>query len=176
MSQLHGNKFSAFLTDTNKTQTMGFVLGAVSSKTNTRTDSLNAYNQNVYGPTTYPFSGGPNAVPLAATPCCITFGSIFDDKKRDAFTGSLEWRPNSAFQLVADGIYTHLNDPQYGYNESYYFAAANPTGYPLDESGGQERRRDRRHCQRLPAGNGECHHESAGQYLAVRIESDLEAG
>ena len=129
MSQLHGNKFSAFLTDTNEAQTMGFVLGAVSSNTNTRTDSLNAYNQNIYGPTTYPFSGGPNAVPLAATPCCITFGSIFDDKKRDAYTGSLEWRPDSAFQLVADGIYTHLNDPQYGYNESYYFAA-NPDGTP----------------------------------------------
>ena len=30
MSQLHGNKFSAFLTDTNKAETMGFVLGAVS--------------------------------------------------------------------------------------------------------------------------------------------------
>jgi iron complex outermembrane receptor protein len=129
MSQLHGNKFSAFVTDTNAAQTMGFVLGAVSSQTNTRTDSLNAYNQNIYGPTTYPFDGSGKAVPLAATPCCITFGSIFDDKKRDAFTGSLEWRPNEAFQLVADGIYTHLNDPQYGYNESYYFAA-NPDGTP----------------------------------------------
>ena len=129
MSELHGNKFSAFLTDTNAAETMGFVVGAVSSKTNTRTDSLNAYNQNIYGPTTYPFDGSGNAVPLAATPCCITFGSIFDDKKRDAYTGTLEWRPSSAFQLVADGIYTHLNDPQFGYNESYYFAA-NPDGTP----------------------------------------------
>ena len=33
-------------------------------------------------------------MPLTATPCCITFGSIFDDKKRDALSGSLEWRPD----------------------------------------------------------------------------------
>jgi len=130
MSELHGNKFSAFVTNTNEAQTLGFLLGAVSSDTKTRTDSLNAYNQNIYGPSTYPFDGTGNAVPLAATPCCITFGSIFDDKKRDAYSGSLEWRPNSQFKVVADALYTHLNDPQIGYNESYYFAA-DDTGYPF---------------------------------------------
>ncbi|MGA2777438.1 MAG: outer membrane beta-barrel protein, partial [Steroidobacteraceae bacterium] len=36
-------------------------------------------------------------------------------------SGSLEWHPNSDFKLVADGLWTHLNDPQTGYNESYYF-------------------------------------------------------
>ena len=73
---------------------MGFLLGAVHSDTKIRTDSLNAYNQNIYGPTTYPFTE-PNGAPIAATPCCITFGSIFDDKKRDALSGSLEWHPSS---------------------------------------------------------------------------------
>src|SRR5579863_1296086 len=127
MSKLKGDKFSAFVSDTNDDHTWGFLLGAVHSDTKIRTDSLNAYNQNIYGPTTFPFDD-PNGAPLAATPCCITFGSIFDEKKRDALSGSLEWHPNSELKIVADGLWTHLNDPQVGYNESYYFAAPDTIG------------------------------------------------
>jgi iron complex outermembrane recepter protein len=127
MSDLKGSKFSAFVSDTNDGGTLGFLLGAVHSDTKIRTDSLNAYNQNIYGPTTYPFTD-PNGAPIAATPCCITFGSIFDDKKRDALSGSLEWHPNSDLKIVADGLWTHLRDPQIGYNESYYFAAPDSVG------------------------------------------------
>ena len=127
MSDLKGSKFSAFVSDTNDDRTLGFLLGAVHSETKIRTDSLNAYNQNIYGPTTYPFTD-PNGAPLAATPCCITFGSIFDDKKRDALSGSLEWHPSSELKIVADGLWTHLNDPQIGYNESYYFASPDTIG------------------------------------------------
>jgi iron complex outermembrane receptor protein len=138
LSQLHGNKISVFVSNTILDDTLGFVLGGVHSDDNIRTDSLNAYNQTPaasiggYGPSTYPFAGGPGSVPLNATPCCITFGSIFDDKKRDALTGSLEWRPNSAFQLTLDGLWTRLNDPQIGYNQSYYFAAPDSTGFNSD--------------------------------------------
>jgi TonB-dependent receptor len=127
MSKLKGSKFSAFISDTNDDRTLGFLLGAVHSDTKIRTDSLNAYNQNIYGPTTYPFTD-PNGAPIAATPCCITFGSIFDDKKRDALSGSLEWHPSSELKIVADGLWTHLRDPQIGYNESYYFAAPDSIG------------------------------------------------
>jgi len=127
MSDLKGSKFSAFVSDTNDDRTLGFLLGAVHSDTKIRTDSLNAYNQNIYGPTTFPFTD-PNGAPLAATPCCITFGSIFDDKKRDALSGSLEWRPSSDLKIVADGLWTHLNDPQIGYNESYYFPSPDSIG------------------------------------------------
>jgi iron complex outermembrane receptor protein len=127
MSKLKGSKFSAFVSDTNDDRTLGFLLGAVHSDTKIRTDSLNAYNQNIYGPTTFPFDD-PNGAPIAATPCCITFGSIFDDKKRDALSGSLEWHPTSDLKIVADGLWTHLRDPQIGYNESYYFAAPDTVG------------------------------------------------
>jgi TonB-dependent receptor len=127
MSDLKGSKFSAFISDTNDDGTLGFLLGAVHSDIKNRTDSLNAYNQNIYGPTTYPFDD-PNGAPLAATPCCITFGSIFDDKKRDALSGSLEWHPTSELKIVADGLWTHLRDPQIGYNESYYFASPDTIG------------------------------------------------
>ncbi len=133
MSHLASKKFSAFISDTNAARTLGFVLGAVDTDLNSRTDSLNAYNQNIYGPTTYPYAGGPGSQPLVATPCCITFGSIFDDKKRTGMIGNLEWRPNDSFRLKADGLWTHLNDPQIGYNESYYFAA-NPDGTPFENN------------------------------------------
>jgi iron complex outermembrane recepter protein len=133
MSRLYSSKYSAFVTDTNSNRTLGFVLGGVYSNLKDRTDSLNAYNQNIYGPTTYPYAGGPGSVPLTATPCCITFGSIFDNKKRTGLIGNLEWRPTDNFRLKADGLWTHLNDPQVGYNESYYFAA-NPDGTPFENN------------------------------------------
>jgi iron complex outermembrane recepter protein len=121
MSQLYGKKFSAFLQNTLFEQTLGFLVGGVYSDNHTRTDSLNAYQQNIYGPATYPFDGSAGAVPLTVTPCCITFGSVFDDKKREALSGSLEWRPNDDFRLIADGLWTKLADNQVGYNQSYYF-------------------------------------------------------
>ncbi len=124
MSRLYGKKFSAFIENTVLDQTLGFLLGGVYSDNHTRTDSLNAYNQNIYGPTTYPFGaadGSPGSVPVSVTPNSITFGSIFDDKKREALSGSLEWRPNDAFKLIADGLWTKLEDEQIGYNQSYYF-------------------------------------------------------
>ena len=123
MSDLRGSKFSAFVSDTNDDRTLGFLLGAVHSDTKIRTDSLNAYNQNIYPPQ-------PDGA--SVSPCCITFGSIFDDKKRDALSGSLEWHPNSDLKIAADGLWTHLRDPQIGYNESYYF----PDG--TDQNGNSE--------------------------------------
>jgi iron complex outermembrane recepter protein len=138
MSRLTSRKFSAFIADTNQARTLGFVLGAVDSDLKDRTDSLNAYNQNIYGPISYPYppdgvTPPPGSVPLVATPCCITFGSIFDEKKRYGLIGNLEWRPTDSFRLKADGLWTHLNDPQVGYNESYYFAA-NPDGTPFENN------------------------------------------
>ena len=132
MSDLFGSRYSAYIEDTNEDRTLGIVLGGVYSDANNRTDSLNAYSQNIYGPATFPFNGGPHAIPLAATPCCITFGSIYDEKKRDAVSGSVEWRPTTDLKIVADGLWTHLNDPQIGYNESYYF----PFG--TDQNGASE--------------------------------------
>jgi len=129
MSKLSGRKFSAFVEDTVLDQTLGFLLAGVISDTKTRTDSLNAYNQDIYDATTYPFEGGPGSVPITAAPCCITFGSIFDEKKREALSGSLEWRPTDTFKLGVDGLWTKLQDPQVGYNQSYYFP------YGIDQNG-----------------------------------------
>jgi len=124
MSELWGKKVSAFLENTFLDDTLGVLIGGVYSNNKTRTDSLNAYSQNIYGPQFYPFDqmdASNGATPLTATPCCITFGSVFDDKKREALSGSLEWRPFEGFKLIADGLWTKLQDKQNGYNQSYYF-------------------------------------------------------
>src|ERR1700736_1552147 len=56
MSTLHGRKFSAFAEDTLFDNTLGFLIAGVISDNNTRTDSLNAYNQTTdNGSGTYPF-------------------------------------------------------------------------------------------------------------------------
>ena len=129
MSELYGKKVSAFFENTMMDNTLGVLVGGVYSDQHTRTDSLNAYTQNIYGPTSYPFTADgstlPGSTPVSVTPCCITFGSVFDDKKREALSGSLEWRPNDTFSLVADGLWTKLEDDQVGYNQSYYFSYGN---------------------------------------------------
>jgi hypothetical protein len=47
-------------------------------------------------------------------------GSILEEKKRRAVTAKLEWRPNDAVKIVADGLKTRLDSPQVGYQQSYY--------------------------------------------------------
>jgi iron complex outermembrane receptor protein len=139
MSELWGKKVSAFLENTMLDDTLGFLIGGVYSNNKTRSDSLNAYNQNIYGPPCYPFTltsaqcaATPGAPQLTATPNSITFGSIFDDKKREAISGSLEWRPFEGFKLVADGLWTKLEDKQNGFNQSYYFPyGTDANGNPL---------------------------------------------
>ncbi len=133
MTSLHGYKVSAFASNTLLDNTLGFLIAGVMSDTHTRTDALNAYNQDIYDANAFPFEDSnmdpPKGTPLAAAPCCITFGSIFDEKKREALSGSLEWRPNDTLKLVADGLWTKLQDPQIGYNQSYYFP------YGVDQNG-----------------------------------------
>jgi TonB-dependent receptor len=125
MSKLYGRKFSLFVENTMLDNTLGFLVAGVQSDNHTRTDSLNAYSQDIYDANAFPFEDSnmspPAGTPIAAAPCCITFGSIFDEKKRTALSGTVEWRPTDTFKLAADGLWTKLQDPQLGYNQSYYF-------------------------------------------------------
>src|SRR5581483_9947105 len=71
MSELWGKKFSAFIENTMLDDTLGVLIGGVYSNNKTRSDSLNAYSQNIYGPQFYPFDAtdaSNGATPLAATP------------------------------------------------------------------------------------------------------------
>lgn len=116
MSRLKGEKISAVYSNTTEDKKMGFLIGAVLSDTKLRTDSMNYNTYDIYNPGTWPVDGGQNVV----AHCCIAFGSIQDDKKRDAISATWEWRPSSALTVAVDGLYTHLNDPQVGYTEAYY--------------------------------------------------------
>src|SRR5882672_10746385 len=133
MSEFKGTKGSAFVSGTNAAGTLGLLLGAVISDTKTRTDSLNynTYDASNPGEWPPPDANGvsdPNAVPVVAA-CCISFGSVIDQKKREALAATFQWKPNENFQLAVDGLYTHLDDPQVAYNQAYY------PSYNLDANG-----------------------------------------
>jgi TonB-dependent receptor len=116
MSYFSGSKESAFASNTFADDTMGFLVGAVLSDQKTRTDALNYNTYDPSNPGVWPLSG---STPVVGE-CCISFGSVIDQKKREALSGTFEWRPSGDFRLALDGLVTWLHDPQVAYNESYY--------------------------------------------------------
>ncbi len=118
MSRFSGKKVSAFFSDTNEAGTLGILVGAVFSDTKTRTDALNYNTYDGGNPGVWPLTG-PDSQPVVAA-CCISFGSVVDEKKRQALSGTLEWRPTDKLHFALDGLYTRLIDPQVAYNQAYY--------------------------------------------------------
>ncbi|MDI7775746.1 TonB-dependent receptor [Asticcacaulis sp. EMRT-3] len=116
MSEYYGDKVSGFISDTTDGGHFGFLLGAVYSDTKTRSDSLNYNTYDPASPGVWPLNSN-NAV---VAECCISYGSIVDEKKRTALTGTLEWRPSDDIHIVADLMFTRLRDPQVAYNHSFY--------------------------------------------------------
>lgn len=118
MSRLSGNKVSAVYSDTFADNTMGVLIGAVLAHRKVRTDSAGyTYFRGVdlNGDGTM----SDEDLNLAGT-CCMTFGSIMEDKKRTAVSAAFEWRPNADVKMVLDGLYTQLDSPQVGYNQAYF--------------------------------------------------------
>jgi len=118
MSEFFGKKASVFVSDTNADGTLGILIGGVVSDTKTRTDALNYNTYDSDNPGVWPLTG-PSSQPVVAE-CCISFGSVIDEKKRVALSTTLEWRPSDTLHFTLDGLYTHLNDPQVAYNQAYY--------------------------------------------------------
>jgi iron complex outermembrane receptor protein len=116
MSELWGKRGSLFVSNTMVDDTLGVLVGAVFSDAKTRTDSLNYNTYDGSNPGEWPIGSGQ---PVVAE-CCISFGSVFDNKKRYALSGMLEWKPNDQLHLALDGLYAHLSDPQVAYNQAYY--------------------------------------------------------
>jgi len=101
------------------------LLGLVYSDTKTRTDALNYQTYDPNNPGTYPFAqNAGDPAPAGAQPvvalCCLSLGSVVDEKRRFALTGTLEWKPASNLHVTVDGVYTKLNDPQQAYDQAYY--------------------------------------------------------
>ncbi|MCE4556983.1 TonB-dependent receptor [Pelomonas cellulosilytica] len=138
MTRLNGGKLSATYSNTFGSD-VGVLLGVVYAKRKERTDtagndggwSRNAVPSdpgafwpwgNTWGGAIDPNGNGTldkNEEGLIG-PGQFRFGSIFEDKKRTALSGKVEWRPADGVKVVVDGIKTRLNSPQVGYQQSFY--------------------------------------------------------
>lgn len=137
MSELDGRKLSAVYSNTFANNTLGILLGVVVEKRDDRTDvagndggwSRNADPTdeswlwgNTWGGAIDPNNNGvldEEEYGLIG-PGQFRVGSILEKKKRNAFTGKVEWRPTDNFKLVVDGLATKLDSPQVGYQQSFY--------------------------------------------------------
>ncbi len=136
MSELNGGKLSATYSNTFG-DTFGVLVGVVAAKRKERTDTAGndgGWTRNdapsdpswIYGNA---WGGNidlnnngvldPNEEGLIG-PGQFRVGSIMEENKRLALSGTLEWRPSSELKVVVDGIKTRLNAPQVGYQQSYY--------------------------------------------------------
>ncbi|MFL6695986.1 MAG: TonB-dependent receptor [Vitreoscilla sp.] len=137
MTTLKGSKLSATYSNTFADQ-FGMLLGVVYAHRRERTDTAGNDGGWTRNPTTDPKAnwpygnawGGnidlngdgvldPNEEGLIA-PGQFRVGSIFEDKKRLALSGKLEWRPSKDLKVVVDGIKTRLDSPQVGMEQSFY--------------------------------------------------------
>ena len=136
MSELDGGKFSAAYSNTFADDTVGLLLGVVYARRKDRTDV--AGNDGGWSRNTDPndpdwsstawggdvdLNGNGELDPEdygLISPGQFRVGSILEDKKRKAFSGKFEWRPNDDVRIVVDGLKTRLDSPQVSYQQSYY--------------------------------------------------------
>ncbi len=136
MSNLNGSKLSATYSNTFANNTMGIVLGGVFAKRKARTDTAgndggwtrNASDDpswqwgNAWGGALDPNRNGildPDEKGLIGLGQ-FRVGSVLEEKKRLALSGKFEWRPVAGVKVVADGIFSRLDSPQVGYQQSFY--------------------------------------------------------
>ncbi|MFA9215590.1 MAG: TonB-dependent receptor [Sphingomonadaceae bacterium] len=123
LSRQNGGKLSGVISNSFNNNTMGVLVGAVVSKRKVRTDSLSYQTYNADSPGNYDVNGdgviGAGERNLLA-PCCLSFGSIFEEKKRTALSGAFEWKVSPTLRTTIDALATRLDSPQIGYHQSYY--------------------------------------------------------
>lgn len=137
MSDLNGQKVSATYSNTFADNTIGVLLGVVYAKRKDRTDiagndggwSRNADPNdeswlwgNTWGGAIDPNNNGildPDEYGLIG-PGQFRVGSIIEEKKRNALSAKIEWRPTDNVRVTLDGLKTKLDSPQVGYQQSFY--------------------------------------------------------
>lgn len=122
-----GYKLTAVGSDTFANNTMGVLLSVLVSNTPTRTDSLSDLN---YGENwSWDHDGDTGWVNWQDSsnelriPNVVAYRARIEDRKRTAFSGVFQYRPNDKLELVIDGLFTRLDAPAQGYTESYYMVA-----------------------------------------------------
>lgn len=137
MSDLNGQKVSATYSNTFADDTVGVLLGVVWAKRKDRTDIAGNDGGwtrnpdpndeswlwgNAWGGNIDPNGNGeldPDEYGLIG-PGQFRVGSIIEEKKRNAFSAKVEWRPADNVRVIVDGLKTKLDSPQVGYQQSYY--------------------------------------------------------
>ncbi len=134
MSRLNGAKLSAAYSNTFANDTMGVVFGVVYANRKDRTDQFGneggwtrnpdepSWAGNAFGGNIDPNNNGvlDDDEKGLIGPGQFRLGSILEKKKRLALSGKFEWRPSSDVKIVTDAIFTRLDSPQVGYQQSYY--------------------------------------------------------
>lgn len=123
MSRLTGRKLSGVVTTTSDDRHWGVLVGAVASSTRVRTDALNYLTYDPDNPGSLDVNGDGTISADESNlvgACCIAFGSTFETKKRWALSTAVEWRPSDTLHMTLDGLATHLDSPQVGFNQAYY--------------------------------------------------------
>lgn len=137
MSELDGTKLSAVYSNTFFDDTFGLLLGVVTERRDDRSDVAGNDGGwtrnpdptdeswlwgNAWGGNIDPNGNGELDVEEYGLigPGQFRVGSILEEKKRNAYTAKLEWRPTDNFRLVVDGLSTKLDSPQIGYQQSFY--------------------------------------------------------
>jgi iron complex outermembrane receptor protein len=123
LSRKNGAKLSGVISNTFNNNTMGVLVGAVLSDRQVRTDSLGYHTFNPDSPGSFDVNGdgriSQDEDHLLGS-CCISFGSVFEKKKRAALSGAFEWKLTPEFKMTADALVTRLDSPQVGYQQAYY--------------------------------------------------------
>ena len=137
MSELDGTKLSAVYSNTFLNDTFGLLLGVVAERRDDRSDVAGNDGGwtrnpdptdeswlwgNAWGGNIDPNGNGELDLEEYGLigPGQFRVGSILEEKKRNAYTAKLEWRPADNFRLVVDGLSTKLDSPQIGYQQSFY--------------------------------------------------------
>lgn len=137
MSELDGHKVSATYSNTFADDTVGVLLGVVYANRKDRTDIAGNDGGwtrnpdpndeswlwgNAWGGSIDPNNNGeldPDEYGLIG-PGQFRMGSIIEEKKRNAFSAKVEWRPADNIRVTVDGLKTKLDSPQVGYQQSFY--------------------------------------------------------
>jgi TonB-dependent receptor len=123
LSEETGHKLSAVFSGTFFNDKVGVLLGVVSSRGNERSDSLAEmfFTPELPGEIDANHDGHITADEQnLVAPCCTSVGTWLQDKARDAFSGTLQWRPSSKVGLTVDALVTRLDATAKGHFSSNY--------------------------------------------------------
>ncbi|TNE67573.1 MAG: TonB-dependent receptor [Alphaproteobacteria bacterium] len=117
-----GYKVSGVISQTFADDTVGFLVGMTYQDKTVRSDGLGEmfFNQDWPSAEDVGAEGQLGSADVLTSPCCYSVGTWIEQKKRWAVSGALQFKPNDRLEMTFDGLFTRLDSPASGYNESFY--------------------------------------------------------